>query len=280
MKRSALITVLLATVIVIAALVAAGCERQPAAIREALAPVPAPKLMSFSPASGTVAGRDVSVILNFDVTMDSSSLERAAVFEPNLSFKVIISGTQAEFQPTCLLDASSNYRFTLSPNMALNADGALLERGMSVSFSTLADPVTLTVPKFGYENTVIEGPTADAVTAALGNGVGHFPGLGRPGAGNFVLFAHTSGQIDFPYNRLFDLQTGDEMILTYGGRSWTYVMKKGFVVNQDELWILDQTSQPTITFFVCSAPEGKPSPTFHPPYRYVVRAELAGAPAI
>ncbi len=273
MKRSCIIAVLLVAVVV-----AAGCGSQPAAIEEPLKELPAPTLVSCSPADGYTVGRDACVILNFDMPMDPSSLERAAVFEPAVSFKVIMTGTQAEFQPTCLLEGPSTYRFALSPEVARSAEGALLENGLSISFSTRGDLVMLTVPKFGYEDYVLEAPTADAVTAALGNGVGHFPGLGRPGAGNFVVFAHTSGQINFPYNRLFDLQPGDEMILTYGGVNWTYSVKKGFVVNQNELWILDQTPQPIVTFFVCSAPEGKPSPTFHPLYRYVVRAELAGVP--
>ena len=266
------------TVLLVAAVVAAGCGTQPAVVEPVAERVPSPHLISFSPAEGNLAGRDVSVILNFDVAMDSASLQRAAAFDPAVSFKVITTGTQTEFEPTSLLDGSSAFRFTLAPNVALSADSALLEQGMSVGFRTLADPVVLTVPKFGYENEVIEVANADAVTAVLGNGVGHFPGLGRPGDGNFVLFAHASGQIDFPYNRLFDLLPGDQIILTYGGKSWTYIMQKGFVVNEDELWILDQTLQPAITFFVCSAPEGKPSPTFHPPYRYVVRAELADLP--
>ena len=43
----------------------------------------------------------------------------------------------------------------------------------------------------------------------------------------------------------------------------------------DEFWILDPTPSPILTLFICCAEDGNPSPTFHPPYRYVVRATLS-----
>ncbi len=268
--------ILLITVIVAVA-VMAGCGSSAVSGRETTATdtAPPPQLVSFAPADSSIVGRDISVVLNFDMPMNADSLKRAAIFEPAVSFQVNVSGVQVEFKPDCLLKASTDYRFTLSPDVALSDQEALLETEVDFEFSTRGDPIVLTVPAFGYINELIEGPTADAVTNALGNGVGHFPGLGRPGGGNFVVFAHASGQIDFPYNRLFELRPGDQMILSYGGIDWTYTVARGFVVNQNELWILDQTSQPMITFFVCSTPEGSPSPTFHPLYRYVVRAELS-----
>ncbi len=254
-------------------LVIAGCGS--AASQDADSPPEPhiPQLVSCSPVAGSVVGRDASVVLTFDTPMDPASLQAAASFAPAARFSIFVSGNEAEFRPDCLLEKSTTYVFTLVAG-ALSSGGVALEAGTSLFFSTRADDTTLTVPVLGYVNTVIEGATADAVTAALGNGVGHYPGLGRPGGGNYVLFAHASGQISFPYNRLFDLQPGDEMILEYGGRSWVYRVQKGFVVADTELWILDQTDDPMITFFVCSAPEGRPSPTFHPPYRYVVRAHL------
>ena len=100
---------------------------------------------------------------------------------------------------------------------------------------------------------------------------------GRPGRGNFVIMAHASGQIEFPFNSLFDLGEGDAIILTYGGRDYVYAWSHDRVVRDTEMWIVDPTANPVLTAFVCCAEDGRPSPTFHPSCRYVVRASLVGA---
>ncbi len=109
----------------------------------------------------------------------------------------------------------------------------------------------------------------------IGFGVGQYPGTGRPGSGNLVFMAHASGQIPFPFNRLQELEAGDEISIDYGGRKYLYRWKEGLVVPETAMWIVDPKPYPLITFFVCCAADGKPSPTFHPPYRYVVHAPLS-----
>lgn len=256
----------------------AGCGSTPApAVQTPIPPKP-PVLLSAAPADGSTVQRDASVILDFDEPMDAASLARAVSFSPESSFDVLVTENRAELRPNSLWSQGTNYRFNLQGGTAVSSEGAVLEAGLSLAFSTARDPITMTIDRLGYTDNILEGATADEITAAMGNGVGHFPGLGRPGVGNFVIFAHASGQVSFPYNRLFDLVPGDLLLLEYGGRTWTYRMTKGFVVYQDELWILDQTEAPLITFFVCSSPEGQPSPTFHPLYRYVVRADLLTSP--
>ncbi len=258
----------------------AGCGTTPApAVQSPAQPPTPPELVAAAPAEGSTVQRDASVTLDFNVEMDRDSLQRAATFTPEAGFDVIVTGSRAELRPKSLLAEGTNYRCSLQPGTVLSRAGAVLEKGFNVAFTTTAgDPVTLTIDRLGLADNIMEGTNADTITAAMGNGVGHFPGLGRPGGGNFVIFAHASGQVSFPYNRLFELDPGDLMLLTYGGRTWTYRMAKGFVVYQDELWILDQSDSPIITFFVCSSPEGAPSPTFHPLYRYVVRADLVTSP--
>ncbi len=276
MKRT--LWIALAVFLVCSVAFAAGCGSQAAPVEAVEEPSPTPHLVSLSPADGAAVSRDVSVVLIFDVPMDRESVARAATFEPTVPCDVIESGTQVELRPVALLSGATTYRFTLDASAALSDEGVQLASAASCTFTTSGDAVTLFVPRFDYANSVLEGTNADAIVAAIGDGVGQFPGAGRPGAGNYVLFAHASGQVSFPYNRLFEMDLGDELVLEYAGKSYTYRVSRTFVVNQTELWILDATSQPTITFFVCSAAEGVPSPTFHPEYRYVVRADLVPTP--
>jgi sortase (surface protein transpeptidase) len=89
-----------------------------------------------------------------------------------------------------------------------------------------------------------------------------------------VLMAHSSGLVDFPFNGLWRLKEGDLFRVYYCGRVYVYAWESGFVVGQEETWILEGSDYPLMTIFVCCNEEGRPSPTLHPPYRYVVRARL------
>ncbi len=272
MKKTFLVA--LAMVVLVLAAAVAGCGSHATPAQPVVEQPPTPHLVSLAPVDGAAVTRDVTVMLSFDAPMDAESLARSATFDPAIPFDVVESGEQVEIRPVSLLAGATTYRFTLNAGAALSEKGVRLETGATCSFTTSSDAVALTIPRFGFLSSIVEGTNADEIVAAIGNGVGHYPGAGRPGAGNFVLFAHASGQVSFPYNRLFEMSPGDEMILEYAGKSYTYRMTKGFVVNQTELWILEATQQPMITFFICSAAEGVPSPTFHPEYRYVVRADL------
>jgi sortase (surface protein transpeptidase) len=270
-----------ASLLLIVALVVAACGTAiPASQVEEVADVAiSPTVELVGPAAASLVGRDAVVQLRFNIAMDTASLAAASSFQPAVPFDVKVRDDGlTEFVPQYLLARGAVYSFSLQAGAARSEDEQVLDAGVSVAFSTRDDGLTLTVPRLGYVDPVIERATADEVTAALGNGVGRFPDTGRTGGGNVVLFAHVSGRINFPYNRIFELQPGDTMILTYGGKDWVYAMDKGFVVHQTEMWILDPTPEAMITLFVCSTAEGAPSPTFHPPYRYVVRALLSQAP--
>ena len=235
-----------------------------------------PDLMRVLPEGGGIIGRDASIALSFDRPMDLQSIARSVYFEPPVEFAV--SGeSECLIVPVNLLAPNAQYTFHLRPGTAEDMLGRACGEGVELSFSTRGDGVIMEIPAFSFRDEVMEGGDPQGVASVIGFGVGHFPGTGRPGRGNFVIMAHASGQIDFPYNRLFDLVEGDEINLTYGGRDYRYTWREGLVVRDSDVWIADPTDSPVLTFFVCCAEDGRPSPTFHPPYRYSVRAYLAGA---
>jgi LPXTG-site transpeptidase (sortase) family protein len=236
----------------------------------------APRLLRFSPAGGEGLGRDTAVVLSFDRPMDLESVARAARFEPPVSFAV--SGeSECIIVPDTLLRPGAAYVFRLQPGVAEDRAGRELGEEMEISFTTRSDGVTIEISAFSFAGEVMEGRDPQGVASVIGNGVGHYPGAGRPGRSNYVVMAHASGRVYFPFNRLFQLQTGDTIRLTYGGRDFLYGVRENRVVRDTEVWIVDPTAHPVVTAFVCCAEDGRPSPTFHPPFRYVVRASLAGA---
>jgi LPXTG-site transpeptidase (sortase) family protein len=234
-----------------------------------------PRLMRLSPSGpGLTVGRDVTVVLSFDRPMDAESIARAASFEPQVPFTV--SGeAECLIVPSNLLPGSREYTFRLGPGKAQDRRGRVFDAEVQINFSTRNDGMMLEAPDIPFSGVILEGSDPDSVVGALGSGVGHYPGTGRPGGGNFVLMAHASGQISFPFNNLQNLKNGDEISVHYGAKSFIYQVEETMVVEENAMWILDPKSYPMVTIFVCSAADGKPSPTLHPPYRYVVRAALA-----
>ena len=234
-------------------------------------------MMRVTAPEGMDAGRDAVVALSFDRPMDLQSLADASSFEPKVSFAV--SGeAEVLFVPVNLLAPGTAYTFRLEAGRATDVHGNILTAGLEVTFSTRRDGMYLEIPALSFAGPVIEGSDPQGVAGVIGFGVGHYPGTGRPGRGNLVLMAHASGLVDFPFNGVFDLAEGAEMLVTYGGRRYAYRLEQGLVVRDVDVWILDPAPRPLLTVFVCCAADGRPSPTFHPPYRYVVRAAAAGPP--
>jgi hypothetical protein len=234
-----------------------------------------PRLMRVSPSHGEGLGRDAVVVLSFDRPMDLDSLEKAASFEPPSPFAVS-GGSECLVVPLNLLEPGTEYTFRLEPGVAADLEGVAFEGEVEIGFSTRADGMILEIPALSYRGEVIEGRDPQGVASVIGFGVGHYPGTGRPGRSNLVVMAHASGRIGFPFNRLLDLRDGDEIRLSYGGRDYIYIWSEGRVVHDTEVWIVDPTSHPIFTAFICCAEGGGLSPTFHPSYRYVVRAVLKG----
>ena len=236
-----------------------------------------PRLMRYMPVSnGGELGRDTTVSLSFDRPMDLESLAEAVYFEPPVEFAV--SGeAECLVVPVNLLEQAQEYTFRLRAGTAEDLSGGICGDEVTISFRTRDDAMDIEIPAFPYSGRVREGKDPQGMVSLLGNGVGHYTGTGRPGRGNFVIMAHASGQIDFTFNKLFALGEGDRMIISYGGRDYVYGWSQEMVVRDTELWILDATAHAMITTFVCCDESGGPSPTFHPPYRYVVRASLLSA---
>ena len=111
---------------------------------------------------------------------------------------------------------------------------------------------------------------SDAKTLRLA--VGHIPGTALPGeVGNVGLAGHR----DTFFRRLRDIEPDDLIrILTPDG-TYAYRVERTDIVTPADVWVLDPTSEPTLTLITCypftfigSAPE-----------RFVVRAVLTTPPA-
>lgn len=131
------------------------------------------------------------------------------------------------------------------------------------------DPLTrLEIPALGLDTMVVEGTSL----AALRAGAGHYPETPLPGeVGNVAIAGHrtTYGR---PFNRMDELEPGDEVILSTPLGRFTYeILTRPYVVDPED-WDAVVNDYPRdgngyVTLTSCH-PEGSAT------HRIVVRAEM------
>jgi LPXTG-site transpeptidase (sortase) family protein len=124
----------------------------------------------------------------------------------------------------------------------------------------------LDAPSLGLSATVLEG--SDEST--LRRGAGHIEGTALPGpAGNVGIAGHR----DTIFRPLRRVKSGDTFLLTTStGAVLEYVVSATRIVQPTDVYVLDATSQPTLTLVTCF-PFGYLG---NAPLRFVVSARLVG----
>lgn len=83
--------------------------------------------------------------------------------------------------------------------------------------------------------------------------VGRFPGAAMPGEkGNFSVAGHRSYTYSEYFNRLDELDKGDEIIVKTKKGEYTYKVTEKKVVEPSEVSVLDKTKDATITLVTCT----------------------------
>jgi sortase A len=102
----------------------------------------------------------------------------------------------------------------------------------------------LRIPRLGIEAPVIEGTSE----FALNRGVGHIEDTPRPGAdGNSGIAGHRDGF----FRGLKDITAGDVLELETRTSVSRYRVEKTWIVNPDDVSVLDPTGTPAITLVTC-----------------------------
>lgn len=151
-------------------------------------------------------------------------------------------------------DANSSGTRSPAPSVPAPAQGTVLAR--------------LEAPSVHMTATVLEG-TDDAT---LRRGAGHIEDTPFPGQpGNIGIAGHR----DTIFRPLRRIQVGDPLELATGDRIYHYRIKKTSIVGPDDVYVLDPTSEPTMTLVTCYPFEF----VGNAPRRFIVHAELIGQEA-
>ena len=107
----------------------------------------------------------------------------------------------------------------------------------------------LKIPKIDLDVVVAEGTSYPVLEYA----VGHFTGTALPGQiGNLSMAAHRSFVTGEFFNRLDEVEIGDELIVDYNNNTYVYITTEVFVVGPYDVWVLDPTEDATITLVTCT----------------------------
>jgi sortase A len=121
----------------------------------------------------------------------------------------------------------------------------------------------LDAPSVRLSATVLEGSD----DATLARAAGHIEDTAFPGQrGNIGIAGHR----DTTFRTVRDLHAGDPLELTTSDRIYRYLITRTFIVNPEDVYVLDPGDRPMLTLVTCYPF------TFigHAPHRYIIQAEL------
>ncbi|HET9289776.1 MAG TPA: class E sortase [Actinomycetes bacterium] len=126
----------------------------------------------------------------------------------------------------------------------------------------------LQIPAIGVDKIVVEG----VQVADLKKGPGHYPGSPRPGQpGNAAIAGHRT-TYGAPFNRLDELEAGDEILVDTVQGSFRYLVREQLIVEPDQVEVLDDFGDDRLTLTACH-------PKYSAQQRIVIVAALQGPAA-
>lgn len=87
-------------------------------------------------------------------------------------------------------------------------------------------------------------------TVTLESGLGFYPQSGVPAKGNVSIAGHRN-MAGSPFLKLNELVKGDQILLEYDGKLYTYAVDSVFITNDRDWSVIDPTPQPALTLTTC-----------------------------
>lgn len=117
----------------------------------------------------------------------------------------------------------------------------------------------LIIPEIGVDAPISWDVTDDDIVSKLEGGVAHYAGTALPGqVGNVFITGHSSYYIWAPgsYKQVFalldKLNAGDKIYVVYQGKTYTYEVTNRVVVNPEEMQVLNQSKENTLSLMTCT----------------------------
>jgi len=146
-----------------------------------------------------------------------------------------------------------------------NGTGSTLEKETKLVDPEKKLPFKISIPKIELEWTVREGTD----TRTLRQGPGFYIGSTLPGETGTCLVAGHRTTYGAPFNRLDELEEGDEILIeTTGNEEFTYIVTGQEAVLPTDLTVLENTSYPSLVLSTCT-------PKYFATRRLIIYAKIA-----
>jgi sortase A len=157
----------------------------------------------------------------------------------------------ASRQQKAMIDAFENTITDIDKNLSSeNAESAEASPNIKPPLEDISSAIgIINIPKIDLKVAVGEGIENKTLKYA----VGHFEGTALPGEkGNFAVAGHRSYTYSEYFNRLDELNIGDDIIVKTSKGEFTYKVYEKKVVEPTEVSVLDKTKEATITLVTCT----------------------------
>ena len=105
------------------------------------------------------------------------------------------------------------------------------------------------IPSIKLKQPVVDGITEDVIKYFLGR----FPESAMPGeVGNFAVAGHRVSDFTDAFINLYKVKTGDEVIVTTVDGRYTYEVDNSFIVDPDQVEVLEKADYEKITLITCT----------------------------
>lgn len=164
---------------------------------------------------------------------------------------VVATSTTTTVAPTTTSTSTTTTVYSGPPTLA---PGQSLPQPENIPPEDTVEPEVIVgaiaIPRIDVIQNLYRGVTLPT----LDKGVGWWPGTAMPGqVGNVVLGGHRVSKKK-PFRNLDQLQPGDEIFLSSADGDFVYVVDRTFIVQPTDVWIIDQTTDATLTLFACHPP--------------------------
>lgn len=113
----------------------------------------------------------------------------------------------------------------------------------------LREHVVVEISDLNIKAPVLEGTDQNTLSKAAG----HFRRTGAVGSGNYCIAGHSSTIYQEYFNNLKDAEIGMEIHLyDLEKQCFTYRITEKFIINPNELWVLDDFDDNRITIITCT----------------------------
>jgi sortase A len=168
-----------------------------------------------------------------------------------------------------LEDLESSFRRHVEPQqVAPRSDPSERARRLAGLFSRrveIGDPIgKIVIPRIGLDAVTLQGTD----TATLQRGPGHYPDTSFPGQGRTIGIAGHRTTYLAPFNKINEIQDGDEVRLEMPYGSFTYRVQKHEIVDPTDVQIVDDVGYDRLVLTACH-------PLYSAAQRWAVFAKLS-----